>query len=277
MAQHWNKRPQRLPTPHPQKGRNTLARSRTPPGGNVRLARALSKLGFCSRSEAYDIIRAGRVQVRGKVERNPDFALDLDLARIQVDGMEIVPHKKVYLMLNKPRGLVTTRQDEQGRGTVYDCLPKGLPWLSPVGRLDKASEGLLLFTNDTQWAARVTLPETHLDKLYHVQVNCVADDSLARRMEQGISGEESGLLVAKNVSVLRHGEKNSWLVVVLNEGKNRHIRRLLNAQGIGVLRLIRIAIGSLQLGELPKGAWRYLNTAEIRALGGVSSAGDFPA
>lgn len=239
------------------------------PGSNARLARALSKLGCCSRSEAYEIIRAGRVRVNGNSQRNPEAGVNLECDRIQVDGKEIVPKDKVYLMLNKPRGLVTTREDEQGRGTVYDCLQgAALPWLSPVGRLDKASEGLLLFTNDTQWAARITAPDTHLDKIYHVQISGLAEDSLAQRMGQGILTEESVLLAAKRARILRHGEKNSWLEIVLDEGKNRQIRRMLEAMQIKVMRLIRVAIGPLELGNLAKGAWRYLTEAEVRKLGG---------
>lgn len=247
--------------------RKAQSRSGSSVGGNVRLARALSKLGYCSRSEAYQVIRSGRVQINGQFQRNPEAALNLNRDRIQVDGQEIVPREKIYLMLNKPRGLVTTRADEQGRGTVYDCLAiEEFPWLSPVGRLDKASEGMLLFTNDTQWAARITAPETHLDKIYHVQINRLADQNLLRQIGQGIHTAEGDVLLAKAVRILRHGEKNSWLEIVLDEGKNRHIRRLLEGLDIEVLRLIRIAIGSLELGNLPKGAWRHLAPIEVRSL-----------
>ena len=225
----------------------------------------MSKLGYCSRSEARDLVSAGRVQVNGIVARNPDHAVNPKRDRITVDGREIEPNAPVYLMLNKPRGLVTTVSDEQGRATVFDCFAKAkdLPRVFPVGRLDKASEGLLLFTNDTAWAARVADPKSNIEKTYHVQIDCLADDSLAGRIVTGIhdAGEH---LAAKRATVLRQGEKNSWLEIVLDEGRNRHIRRLLAGLGVGVQRLVRISIGPLQLGSLPKGAFRLLTTEEAR-------------
>jgi 23S rRNA pseudouridine2605 synthase len=176
--------------------------------------------------------------------------------------------RKVYLMLNKPRGLVTTASDERGRPTVFSCLAEaGLPSLAPVGRLDKASEGLLLFTNDTTWAAHLTAPDSGLEKTYHVQVDCIAEDDVVGHLEQGVD-VDGDFLQAKQVSILRHGSRNSWLEVVLTEGKNRHIRRLLGAFGMKVLRLVRVAIGSLQLGDLPKGTFRPLTAQEVGALAG---------
>jgi 23S rRNA pseudouridine2605 synthase len=192
--------------------------------------------------------------------------VDLGSDQIAVDGKRITAQSRVYLMLNKPRGLVTTRSDEQGRGTVYDCLVDlTLPWLSPVGRLDKASEGLLLFTNDTQWAAHILDPSSHLDKVYHVQINTLADKLLLQQFEGGIlvAGEP---FKAKRARLLRLGTRNSWLEIVLDEGKNRHIRRMTSALGLDVLRLIRTAIGPLELGDLRKGDYRHLSGAERDAL-----------
>ncbi len=171
-----------------------------------------------------------------------------------------------YWMLNKPRGLVTTSDDEQGRETVYSKLPGGLPWMSPVGRLDKASEGLLLFTNDSEWAARITAPESHLDKTYHVQIAAVADEMLLQRLTGGVQSD-GDVLAAKVARPLRSGDKNSWIEVVLDEGKNRQIRRMLEACGIEVLRLVRVAIGPVQLGSLSKGEARKLTVLEKEALG----------
>ena len=186
----------------------------------VGLARALSKLGFCSRSQAWTLIEAGRVRVNGVVCREPECRVNLERDRLEVEGRAVQKAAKVYLMLNKPRGLVTTASDEHGRATVFECLAgKELPFVAPIGRLDKASEGLLLFTNDTQWAARIAAPETHLDKTYHVQVDCVADEELARRVQQGVQADGE-LLCARRVIVLRCGEKNSWLEVVLDEGSS---------------------------------------------------------
>src|SRR6266576_356952 len=136
----------------------------------VGLARALSKLGYCSRSRATDLICAGRVRLNGATRRDPKAPVSVDRDRIEVDRRIVGAEAKVYLMLNKSRGVVTTASDEKGRDTVYSCLSEGLPWVAPVGRLDRASEGLLLLTNDSEWAARISAPETHLDKTYHVQI-----------------------------------------------------------------------------------------------------------
>lgn len=168
-------------------------------------------------------------------------------------------------MLNKPRGLLTTASDEKGRPTIYSLLDRSQSWLAPVGRLDKASEGLLLLTNDSEWGQRILDPATHLDKTYHVQVNVVADSALLLKLRRGVQqgGER---LDAKRVQVIRAGAKNSWLEIVLDEGKNRQIRRMLEACGVEVARLIRIAIGPLQLGNLAKGQTRALTAQEKLAL-----------
>lgn len=230
------------------------------------LARVLSKLGICSRSEAVGWIAAGRVVVDGRVVRDAEFPVVRGRQRILVDGVEIAEGGRVYLMLNKPRGLVTTVKDEQGRDTVYRCLDgAGLPWLAPVGRLDKASEGLLLFCNDPEWAARITDPATGPDKTYHVQVDAIPDAALLAALAAGVE-KDGEYLRATSVSLLRAGAKNAWLEIVLDEGRNRQIRRLLESLDIGVLRLVRIAVGALQLGDLPKGQWRELTAVEIETL-----------
>jgi 23S rRNA pseudouridine2605 synthase len=232
----------------------------------VGLARALSKLGFCSRSRAGELIRAGRVRLNRQVQRDPEAPVRVERDRVEVDGVAVGAVEKVYLMLNKPRGVVTTAADEKDRDTVYKFLDGKLPWVPPVGRLDKASEGLLLLTNDSEWSARITAPETHLEKLYHVQVRGAVDSVLLESMVRGIRASDGELLRAKSVRVLREGERNMWLLVVLDEGKNRQIRRMLEQKGIEVLRLIRVAIGPLELGELKKGGTRALTANEKLAL-----------
>lgn len=169
-------------------------------------------------------------------------------------------------MLNKPRGVVTTASDEKGRKTVYASLDENLPWLGPVGRLDKASEGLLLLTNDSEWAARVLAPETHLDKTYHAQITTIADEALLAALIRGVASGEGEVLRAKTARLLRSGTKNSWLAIVIDEGKNRQIRRMLAGCGVEVLRLVRVAIGPLMLGELAKGDSRILNHEEKQRL-----------
>lgn len=230
------------------------------------LARVLSKRGVCSRSEAERLVRDGRVSVDGQPCFDPERRTALDSVDIRIDGQLIAARPFVYLMLNKPRGLVTTRSDERGRATVYDCLhDSGLPWLAPVGRLDQASEGLLLFSNDSAWAARIAAPEAHLPKTYHVQIDCVPDDTLLAALRGDVL-DRGECLRAQRVDVLRAGRKSGWLDIVLVQGRNRQIRRMLAAQGVQVRRLVRIAIGPLRLGTLAKGAWRMLTLDEAHAL-----------
>jgi 23S rRNA pseudouridine2605 synthase len=243
----------------------------------IGLARALSKLGYCSRSHASALIRAGRVSLNGKIQRDPETPVAGKRAWIAVDGKVVEPQAKVYVMMNKPRGIVTTTSDEKDRDTVYDELSRSslsrtsplveaLPRLAPVGRLDKASEGLLLLTNDSEWGARIVAPETHLDKTYHVQVGTLADARFVRALVRGVKAKDGELLRAKQARRLRAGQKNCWLEIVLDEGKNRQIRRMMEAVGFEVLRLVRVAIGPLQLGDLAKGEHRVLNADEKRML-----------
>jgi 23S rRNA pseudouridine2605 synthase len=196
------------------------------------------------------------VSLNGRIRRDPETPTSGERDQIAVDGKLVEPREKAYLMMNKPRGIVTTASDEEGRETVYDVLHKAgskgrrvgaedsLSWVAPVGRLDKASEGLLLLTNDSEWGARIAAPETHLDKTYHVQVAAVADESFAQELVRGVRVKDG----------------------VLDEGKNRQIRRMIEGMGVEVLRLIRVAIGPLQLGDLVKGEHRPLTQDEKRML-----------
>lgn len=228
----------------------------------VGLARALSKLGYCSRSQAQELIRSGRVRVNGAVKRNPGAPVFFARDRIEVNGTSIRSAEKIYLMVNKPRGLVTTTADEKGRPTIYATLGTDLPWVAPVGRLDKASEGLLLLTNDSEWAAQVLAPESHLPKIYHVQVSGIRGAALVDTLMKGVRVSNGDFLKVQEIQILRQGNRNTWLAITLDEGKNRHIRRMLEQLGIKVLRLVRVAIGPLLLGDLGKGASRQLTAAE---------------
>jgi 23S rRNA pseudouridine2605 synthase len=232
----------------------------------VGLARALSKLGYCSRSRAAELIIAGRVNLNGALRRDPETPVHVGKDRIEIDGQPLASASKIYLALNKPRGVVTTAADEKDRETVYAYLPDNLPWLAPVGRLDRASEGLLLLTNDSEWAARITAPETHLEKMYHVQIGAIADEKLLQQLRNGFAASDGDFLRVKNARILRQGERHSWLEIILDEGKNRHIRRMLEELQIEVLRLVRVAIGPLTLGDLPKGATRAVEQKEKQAL-----------
>ena len=232
------------------------------------LARVLSKRGICSRSEAERRVRDGRVQLDGRVIRDPEHPTHPSTAIILVDGVEAGARTPRYLVLNKPRGLVTTLRDEQGRDTVYRCFDGAdLGWIAPVGRLDKASEGLLLFSNDPAWASRITDPQTGPHKTYHVQVDCIPAPALLAQVVRGVDMEGERLSAA-NATLLRAGDKHAWLEITLDEGRNRQIRRLLAAFDVGVLRLVRVAIGALVLGDVPKGQWRHLTDAEVSALSG---------
>lgn len=198
---------------------------------------------------------------------DPESPTLLD-ARIDIDGQASSAAEPIYLALNKPRGLITTVRDEKQRATIYDCLQGlDLPWVAPVGRLDQASEGLLLLSNDSVWAAAITAPESQLCKTYHVQVDRLpgADD---------LSGLTNGVEVESDqppwrvvsAQILRSGGKTAWLEIVLDEGRNRQIRRMLQALDLAVLRLLRVAIGPLQLGTLAKGQVRRLSAEEVQAL-----------
>ena len=237
----------------------------------------MSKLGYCSRSNATKLIRAGRVTLNGTIRRDPETPVLAEQDEIAADGKAIVAQNKIYIMLNKPRGVVTTASDQRGRDTVYTVLnsdsargagkpDESFPWVAPVGRLDKASEGLLLLTNDSEWAARIASPRTHLDKIYHVQVGTVADDNFIKNLVAGVQPNDGEVLRAKRVRLLRSGQKNCWVEIVLDEGKNRQIRRMMEALGVEVLRLIRVAIGPLRLGDLAKGRHRALTADEQRML-----------
>eukprot|EP00913_Durusdinium_trenchii_P021284 g19997.t1 len=246
--------------PRPKRGEPEAA------GKRVTLPRALSKLGFCSRTQAEALIGAGRVAVDGRIVTDTAAWLDLSAAKITVDGEVVAAERPVYLALNKPRGLVTTRHDPQGRPTVFTCFAHlDHAHLSPVGRLDKASEGLLLFTNDTVFAQALLDPKTHVAKTYHVQIDRVADERVVEALAAGVE-HDGEMLRARSVRTIREGGKTSWLEVVLTEGRNRQIRRMLETLDIACLRLVRVAIGPLLLGDLEKGAVRQLADHEVEEL-----------
>jgi 23S rRNA pseudouridine2605 synthase len=229
------------------------------------VARVLSKAGLASRTEAARWVQAGRVRVNDRLVRDPESPVRPGIDRVSVDGRGVSARERVVVALNKPRGLVTTTRDERGRATVYDCFAGAdLPWLAPVGRLDQASEGLLLFTNDPGWAASITEPGGP-SKTYHVQVDCIPEPALIERIAAGAVVDAETLSVSA-VRLLRAGERQGWLEIVLAEGRNRHIRRLLGAFELGVRRLVRVAIGDLPLGTLAKGQWRQLDAEEIARL-----------
>ncbi|HWU64127.1 MAG TPA: pseudouridine synthase [Ensifer sp.] len=259
------RKPTRAKPPAPR--RAPASRPSAPEAGKrVTVARALSKLGFCSRTQAEALVLAGRVTVDGRKTTQLETWVDLTTSKIAVDGNQVAAEAFVYYMLNKPRGLVTTRNDPQGRPTVYDCLTHlDHAHLSPVGRLDKASEGLLLFTNDTEFAQALLDPETHVPKTYHVQIDRLVTPERLAAFMTGVE-HDGDRLQARRANILRKGDRNAWLEIELDEGKNRQIRRMLETLDIEVLRLVRVAIGDLPLGQLPKGEVRALTGDEVQIL-----------
>jgi 23S rRNA pseudouridine2605 synthase len=236
------------------------------PGRRVQLHRALSKLGWGSRSQAWTWIQAGEVRVDGRIITDPLTWVDLDRQRITRRGAAAPPVTgPVTLALHKPRGIVTTRSDERGRRTVYDLLPPGLPWVCPAGRLDADSEGLLILTTDSALAVRLTAPEQHIPKTYHVTVTGRPYAAAIEQLRGGVDLADGRTRPAR-VRLLHAGEKTSVLEVVLTEGRNRQIRRMAAAVGHRVRRLVRVAVGAYRLGDLPPGDCRLLDETDRERL-----------
>jgi len=232
--------------------------------GEVPLERALSKLGLASRTEARVLIRDDRVRVDGRPATDPLAPVIPERIRIEIDGRPAERPAPVTVLLHKPRGVVTTRSDPEGRPTVYGCLEGLDAHVVPVGRLDAATTGLLLLTNDTRFADWVTDPANAVPRVYLATVRGELSDATARRLQEGI--EEGGeILSARGVSVRKRSRRETHLVVEMNEGKNREIRRMLGAAGHEVSRLKRVSFGGLGLGSLEPGEWRLVSAEEIRA------------
>lgn len=233
-------------------------------GPRVTLARALSKLGLLSRTQARVAILAGRVTLDGRQERDPDRWIDPDRGRLELDGQPATRQAVVWFALHKPAGVITTRSDERGRKTVYDLLPDGLPWVFPVGRLDLESSGLLLITNDTRVADAAISPDTGLAKLYEVSLDAPLPDDDVRRFRSGSALADGTALRPVGIEFL--DQARTRLRITLHEGKNRQIRRMVTDCGREVQRLHRLAIGPIGLGDLPEGQIRPLTSTECAAL-----------
>lgn len=233
--------------------------------GRKTLDRALARTGACSRSQAREAIGGGRVQVNGRVVRDPDAWVDPVRDRLALDGAPVRAHRKEAWMLHKPVGVVTSARDEHGRDTVYALLPRDLPWLAPVGRLDQDTSGLLLFTNDSDFAHAITAPASKLPKTYEVRCLGHVDDEAIARLARGIELDDGPTAPAR-VERLAGDDRSTELRIVITEGRNRQVRRMVLAIGSRVLALHRSRIGPLALGDLAPGACRRLSAAELTSL-----------
>jgi len=236
--------------------------------GPLSLARALSKFGVCSRAEAARWIEAGRVQVGGQVVRGPARRIDPRRDEVRVDGRRVGDDtERIVLVLHKPKGYITSRGDPGGRPTVYDLLGEAGPWVFPVGRLDRDTSGLLVLTNDHRLGQALTDPEAHVPKRYHARVRGVPGPEALAALRAGVPLGDGTYSRPCRVRVLGTAQQGStWLEVVLTEGKNRQVRRMCAAVGHEVEELARVAVGALELGSLPAGAWRRLERDEIARL-----------
>jgi pseudouridine synthase len=229
------------------------------------LDRVLSKAGVGSRVEATRWVRAGRVQVNGRVIRDPDYWVDLERDRVRLDGKSLRARERIYLLLYKPAGYLTTYRDPQGRPTVYDLVADIGTFLSPVGRLDLDTSGLLLMTNDNQFAERVTNPDSHVPKTYLVKASTRLTDDQLQRLRDGIELSDGPTRPAQ-VARVRDSAKYTHFEITLTEGRNRQVRRMVEALGATVLKLVRVKIGPIGIGTLPIGQWRHLSPAEVRVI-----------
>jgi 23S rRNA pseudouridine2605 synthase len=232
--------------------------------GKVPLVRALSKLGYSSRSQAYALVRSGKVELNGRVVTDPAAQVAPGLTRIEIAGAALEPAPWRCIALNKPRKVVTTRRDPEGRATVYDLIPDVDARVIPVGRLDLASTGLLLMTSDTRLADWLTAPKTGIRRRYVVTVRGELSDISAQALETGVD-DRGDTLTAASIQILKSSKRETHLMVELAEGKNREIRRLMKAVGHEVTRLKRIAFGGIELGDLAPGQWRTISREELLA------------
>ena len=231
------------------------------------LERVFSKAGLGSRTDARSWIGGGRVRVNGQVIRNPDHWVDLARDRVTLDGKPLRAPAKSYVVLYKPKGYITSYGDPEGRPTVYDLVGDARTWLSPVGRLDLDTTGLLLMTNDTEFAERITNPEHKVPKTYQLKAATLLTEEQIEQLRQGVTLSDGPTRPAV-VTRLRDGPRHTFLEMTISEGRNRQVRRMIEAVGSKVLKLVRTAVGPVRLGDLRIGTWRALTDEEIRALGG---------
>jgi 23S rRNA pseudouridine2605 synthase len=230
------------------------------------LDRVLSRFGVASRTEAQQAIQRGRLKVNGQVIRDPGFWVRPDEDAVHLDGRRLKPARKTYLLFYKPKGVITSHGDPERRKTVYEYLGDHGRWVFPVGRLDRDTSGLLLMTNDTEFADFVTSPESRVTKTYHVKTSGLMPDEVIARLRAGIEMKRGDWAHPLSVRRFEDRGKYTWLEIVLTEGKNREVRRMIEAAGFKTLKLVRTAIGPLTLEGLEVGKWREVTPREVSAL-----------
>jgi len=233
---------------------------------SMTLDRVLSRFGVASRTEARQAILSGRLKVNGQVVRDPDRWVRAEEEVFHLDGKRLRQARRTYMLFYKPKGVLTSHGDPHGRKTIYEYLGKKPGWVSPVGRLDMDSSGLLLLTNDTEFADFVTSPESKVTKTYLVKLNGLVDDETIGRVAAGVKMKRGDRAHPESVSRVEDRGKYSWLEVVMTEGKNREVRRMFEAVGLTVLKLVRTRIGPLSLEGLEVGQWRLLTSGEVAAV-----------
>jgi 23S rRNA pseudouridine2605 synthase len=229
------------------------------------LERVLSKAGLGSRTEARKWIGANRVKVNGKVIGTPDHWVDLERDKVTLDGKPVRASKRIYLLLYKPKGYITTYKDPEGRPTVYDLIQDASQWVVPVGRLDQDTSGLLLLTNDTRFAELVTNPDYKIPKTYLVKTSTRLADEQIEQLKKGVILSD-GPTQAAIVKRIRDSAKYSFIEIIIREGRNRQVRRMIEAIGSKVLKLVRTEIGGVSIGDLPIGRYRELSPGEVQQL-----------
>ena len=238
----------------------------TPPKRHLKtLDRVFSKAGLGSRTEARSWIGAGKVRVNGKTVQNPEHWVDLDRDRVTLDGKPLGKAAKLYILLYKPKGYLTTYRDPQGRPTVYNLISDVDTWVVPVGRLDLDTSGLILLTNDTGFAEHIMNPEQKVPKTYQVKTATQLSPEQIEQLRRGVELKD-GVTRPALVNELRTSPRYSFLELTISEGRNRQVRRMIEAAGSKVLKLVRTAIGPIRIGDLPIGKWRPLTEKEVQVL-----------
>ncbi|MHB8483767.1 MAG: pseudouridine synthase [Nitrospiria bacterium] len=229
----------------------------------ITLSRALSKMGISSRMVACDLIKAGKVKIGQKIIKDPEFKVEIPIRNLLVNNQPAKEPQKVYYMMHKPKGIITTRSDEKGRKTIYDLLTSEFPWIFPVGRLDKETSGLLLLTNDTVWGNQMASPTQEVPKTYHVKLNRNVKDEELKKLRDGLSLSAEQTYLPVKVEKIRENSKTCWVEITLEEGKNRQIRKMFEHLSYQVENLVRIKIGNLTLGTLKPGEIRPITPYEV--------------